>query len=241
MGASTWVSYTPYHPKPSVALGRLREEVFSSGLYRKPATIREAFARVRMLPSPAETHRATAQSMRAAAEAARRNPAAHECPELREQVVYSFRALGMTPPPGTPLEQLIAYYEALAAHSDRMTSAAEVAHPELMRRLDTIEAASMETESPPGSIAELLDRAGSNGTHSVLDIRKVGKRPAFGTAVPLRTELLHREFGTEQPTRSQVESAELAFAEALNWQAVYFAVYEDGRPAEWAFVGSTGD
>jgi len=38
-----------------------------------------------------------------------------------------------------------------------------------------------------------------------------------------------------------VEASEPAFAEELHWQAVYFAVYRDGSPVEWAFIGSSGD
>ena len=87
----------------------------------------------------------------------------------------------------------------------------------------------------------VLMQAGENGTHSILDVTRVGKRAAHATAFPLWPGLLLAAFGTTEPTRAQVEASERAFAEELYWQAVYFAVYHDGQPVEWAFVGSSGD
>lgn len=54
MGASTWVYFTPYHPKPSAALRCLREHVFAAGQYRKPATVQERLARLGPLPLPSQ-------------------------------------------------------------------------------------------------------------------------------------------------------------------------------------------
>lgn len=96
-------------------------------------------------------------------------------------------------------------------------------------------------DTPPGSIEELLERAGEDGTHSILDIRRVGRRATAATAFPLLPDLLTSEFGTTEPTRGQVEASELAFVEGLMWCAVYFAVFQDGQPTEWAFVGNSGD
>jgi hypothetical protein len=87
----------------------------------------------------------------------------------------------------------------------------------------------------------LLVQAGESGTHSILDITRVGKRAGHATAFPLGPDHLLDAFGTTEPTRAEVEASKLAFAEDLHWQAVYFAVYRNGLPVEWAFVGSSGD
>ena len=87
----------------------------------------------------------------------------------------------------------------------------------------------------------LLVQAGESGTHSILDITRVGKRAGHATAFPLGPDHLLDAFGTTEPTRAEVEASKLAFAEDLHWQAVYFAVYRNGSPVEWAFVGSSGD
>jgi len=94
----------------------------------------------------------------------------------------------------------------------------------------------------PQSIAELLERAGESGTHSILDIERVGARPGFGVATALSAQALRRAFGTDAPTHDQVEDHWLEVAEQLHrWHARYLVVHRDGKPDEYAFVGSSGD
>lgn len=64
MGASTWVSFTPYHPKPSTALRQLREQIFALSHYRKPATVPERFNQLGPLPLPSQLHRQRAEQLR---------------------------------------------------------------------------------------------------------------------------------------------------------------------------------
>jgi hypothetical protein len=94
----------------------------------------------------------------------------------------------------------------------------------------------------PRNIEELVDVAAESGTHSVLDIEHVGRRLGFGIAAPMSLAMLQRTFGTREPTHEQVEEYWSDIAERLRpWQARYFAVYRDGEPHEYAFVGCSGD
>lgn len=92
------------------------------------------------------------------------------------------------------------------------------------------------------TIEELLDDAAENGTHSVLDITQVASRRQYGAAAPLSKRELKTAFGTETPTRADLETGDWSFEEGLErWQAAYFVVYENGRPSEYCFVGCSGD
>lgn len=235
MGASAWVNFTPYHPKPSVALRRLREQVFAAGQYRKPVTVQERLAELGPLPSSSELHRRTAEQLR-------QLPGAAESPEIQN----------------------------LIAQSERLAEDAAKREPDTLRLMEALRTGTLDSlpevqewnalarqafgsvpQCPPrqsrkqgskaSQIAMLLLQAGESGTHSILDITRVGKRPAHATAFPLRPEVLLSTFATTEPARAQVEATELAFAEELHWRAAYFAVYRDGLPEEWAFVGSSGD
>jgi hypothetical protein len=94
----------------------------------------------------------------------------------------------------------------------------------------------------PRSIKELLERAGQSGTHSILDIARVERRPGFGVAAPLPAESLREAFGTEAPTHEEVEQHWQDVAERLGrWQACFLVVYRDGKPDEYAFIGCSGD
>lgn len=94
----------------------------------------------------------------------------------------------------------------------------------------------------PRSISELLELMGECGTHTVLDIERVGARPGFAVAAPMTSNMVRRVFGTDQPTHTQVEDNWADVAEKLGrWQARYLAVYLDGEPHEYCFIGCTGD
>jgi hypothetical protein len=95
---------------------------------------------------------------------------------------------------------------------------------------------------PPRTIDEVLERAGEDGTHSILDISHVGRERDFGVAVALAPEVLEEFFGTAEPSHEDVEDRGLDLAEDLDrWEAVYFVVYQHGRPHAYAFVGCSGD
>ena len=95
---------------------------------------------------------------------------------------------------------------------------------------------------PPRSIAELLERNGLEGTHSIIDIERIAARPAIGAASPLRLDELISLCGTTTPTRAEVMLDKiLSGYHSPRGEARYFTVYAGGRPSELFFWGSSGD
>jgi len=94
----------------------------------------------------------------------------------------------------------------------------------------------------PRSIEELLERSAESGTHSILDITSIAARRSFGAAAPLPEQTIHKVFGTNQPTRDQVEERWADVAETVGrWQAYYLVLFRDGQPNEYAFIGCSGE
>jgi len=94
----------------------------------------------------------------------------------------------------------------------------------------------------PASIKQLLERAGESGTHSILDIERVSRKPALGVASALSADSVLQVFGTDKPTHELVEQHWPEIAERLGrWQARYLVVYHEGAPHEYAFIGCSGD
>jgi hypothetical protein len=92
------------------------------------------------------------------------------------------------------------------------------------------------------TIEELLESAAECGTHTILDIEDVAKRPGFGIASPLSAALARRIFGVTKPTHEQVEVHWADIAEQLRpWQARYLSVYDVAEPTEYCFIGCSGD
>lgn len=97
---------------------------------------------------------------------------------------------------------------------------------------------------PPASIDELLEQCAEAGTHSLLDIDHLSPTPEPGAATPLSEADLQTLFGTTTPTKAAVETAVTAGTlhdHCARWQAVYCAVYAEGTPVEYVFVGVSGD
>ncbi|MEV0184885.1 hypothetical protein AB0I54_37235 [Streptomyces sp. NPDC050625] len=109
---------------------------------------------------------------------------------------------------------------------------------------------------------------GEEGTHSVLDVRRVVKTTEqpnpnnmhdYSTLRPLAPERLLHHFDTEQPTVQQYEDAIARAYEALStrpfteqdttllgedrmrWTGVYILLYTDGEPTHVGIFGSSGD
>lgn len=96
----------------------------------------------------------------------------------------------------------------------------------------------------PATIDEALEQSAEAGTHSILDIHCISPTPQPGAATLLSETQLQTLFGTTQPTKEMIQSAEQDGK--LNnlcdrWQAVYLTVYEEGKPVEYVFVGVSGD
>jgi hypothetical protein len=92
------------------------------------------------------------------------------------------------------------------------------------------------------TLDELLEQSAECGTHSILDIERVARRPGFAAASPLAQTSLRKVFGSLEPTHDQVEARWSDIAEGLGpWHARYLTVFREGKPYELAFIGCSGD
>lgn len=97
---------------------------------------------------------------------------------------------------------------------------------------------------PPATIDELLAQCAEAGTHSILDIQHISPTPQSGAATPLSDDQLQTLFGTTQPTRAMLQSAEQSgklHELCTRWHAVYLTVFEEDEPVEYVFAGVSGD
>jgi len=90
------------------------------------------------------------------------------------------------------------------------------------------------------SIAEAIEASAEEGTRSILDIAKVGKRPDYGTAGPLPPARLRELYDTDKPTREMVDGHEF-FEDIERGKCVYIVVYAGGKPRELMFAGYSYD
>jgi hypothetical protein len=91
------------------------------------------------------------------------------------------------------------------------------------------------------SIAAAMDASAEDGTRSILDLGKVGKASDYGVAGLVPAAKLKQLFGTDQPTREQVQSNHELFEDIQRGQGIYFTVYRGGAPAELFFAGYSYD
>jgi hypothetical protein len=92
------------------------------------------------------------------------------------------------------------------------------------------------------TIEEALEAAAEDGTHSILDIQRTSRIEEFAAAVPLPIEKVRDAYGTTEPSKTLVQQQSALLLDRIpRWNAVYFPVYADGRPTEWAFLGCSGD
>lgn len=94
----------------------------------------------------------------------------------------------------------------------------------------------------PKTIEALIEAAGDDGTRSILDIEKVGKKPGSGVAGYLPNQELWVLFGNTQPSHDDAVKAWPMIAKRLGrWEAIYITIYKDHQPHEYAFYGCMGD
>lgn len=96
-------------------------------------------------------------------------------------------------------------------------------------------------EENPTSIDEALEIADADGTASILDISQISAEPDFGCAAPFSAAELQQYFGSERPSRADVEQAEDYWEEMERGQARYAVVYANGQPSEIYFAGYSFD
>jgi hypothetical protein len=91
------------------------------------------------------------------------------------------------------------------------------------------------------SIEAAFLAAEADGTRSVLDISKVSRVPGLGATTALSSEKLEALYGTQKPTRAQVEP-ELSFLnDVKRGHCVHFVLHESGAPSEICFAGYSYD
>jgi hypothetical protein len=93
----------------------------------------------------------------------------------------------------------------------------------------------------PSSIDEALEIADADGTASILDIQQISDEPDFCCAAPFSAEELKEFFGTDRPTRADIETADEHWESLDRGQARYAVVYANGQPAEIYFAGYSFD
>ena len=96
-------------------------------------------------------------------------------------------------------------------------------------------------EYDPTSPDEALEMMDADGTASILDIQKVALTPDFCCAAPFSSNQLNKYFGTDKPTRQDLEDGDMFWDDLERGQARYVAVYEDEEPKELYFVGYSFD
>jgi hypothetical protein len=227
MGASSWRYYTPYRDDPEAALQELRQRVFAEGDYSM------GFGGFTKVNGGGPFEGGGSPGMPAGFDPlagvrsmARQNPEMARL--LRAVESGDFSELGRE--------------ERQAAQQFRTLLNAFSPPGQGPRLHDPDDEDEGDDADRPGSIDEALEMAAEDGTHSILDIQSTGRRRDFGVATPLPPQAVEEVFGTPQPTHAQVEESWDDVAEPLErWEAHYLVVYEKGKPAEYAFIGCSGD
>lgn len=96
-------------------------------------------------------------------------------------------------------------------------------------------------EFGPASPEEALEMCEEEGTASILDIERVTSTPDFCCAAPFSSDELEDYFGTDKPSREDLESGDMFWDDLERGQARYVPVYEGEQPKELYFVGYSFD
>jgi hypothetical protein len=214
MGATSWRYYTAHQPAPEDALEALQADVFARGDYVQPINSIDDI----LLPTVRRLGR---------------NPDSPEDQRQVEMELKVHRAVETG-----DMSELSPAIRAFAMQIRALSQATGMQGPTGKRGPKR----SAARPKRPRSIKELRERAGESGTHSILDIERVGLRLDFAVAAPMSAESVRKAFGTDTPTREEIERRWEDLAERLDrWQAYYLVVYHDGQPHEYAFIGCSGD
>jgi hypothetical protein len=106
-----------------------------------------------------------------------------------------------------------------------------------------------EAEYPDAaSIEEVIEDADADGTCSILDIEEIGLESIdvprggdCGSANPLSTKKLIELYGTDKPTRQQIEGNDDFFDDIARGCAIYIIAYKSEKPSEIYFAGMSYD
>ncbi len=91
------------------------------------------------------------------------------------------------------------------------------------------------------TISELRSIMAEEGTHSILDMHRIGSALEVGVVSGLSEDQLDALFETTTPTRAQVEAeARLIRSLRERWEGIYIVTYDGGAPSQIYFGGSSG-
>jgi len=93
----------------------------------------------------------------------------------------------------------------------------------------------------PATPDEALEMADADGTGSILDIQRIAQEPDFFCAAPFSSDELVQFFGTEKPSRAQVQRSDNLWDNVERGQARYVVLYEGEKPSEIYFAGYSFD
>ena len=109
-------------------------------------------------------------------------------------------------------------------------------------RIDVFESGRFNgAELHPATPDEALELADADGTASILDIQRISDQPDFFCAAPLSPTDLRRYFGTDRPTRLDVEQGHAFWEDLDRGQARYVVLYQNQQPSELYFAGYSFD
>lgn len=102
------------------------------------------------------------------------------------------------------------------------------------------------------SFEDAMECADADGTCSIIDIDSIsseilkgGREDEPGTAYALSEEQLIKFFGTDKPSRAQVENRSKSAGSYFNLlgrgRAIHVTVYQDEKPSEIYFAGMSFD
>jgi hypothetical protein len=93
----------------------------------------------------------------------------------------------------------------------------------------------------PATIEEALENMDADGTASILDIDHVAASPEPTGVTVLTPAEAKQYFGTERPTRADVEKADQLWDDIGRGEAVCVVLYNGDRPSELYFAGISFD
>jgi hypothetical protein len=96
-------------------------------------------------------------------------------------------------------------------------------------------------EFGPATPEEALEMADADGTASILDIQRIADQPDYFCAAPFSARELQQYFGTDKPTREDVEQSDDYWEDLDRGQARYVVLYEKEQPTEVYFAGYSFD
>ena len=226
MGASGWHYFTPYQQDVGLALQTLREKVFKDCSCQNANA--DTLSVAKYMKTLGEVDPAKKTRLRRAALAAQKLPLMLRNRRITEDPSEFENFMMIT--------QVVLKGDSITDDDIRRI---EAYYSRFNVSLDSI---FLSPGPRPKTIEELVERAAEDGTHSILDIDRVSDDLDFGAVAPMPAELLLRIYGTEKPTRSDIEAHQYEAIENIErWQGYYTVVYENDQPSEFYFEGVSGD